>query len=274
MAILKGAHIGEINFDLEILAIQKLGLDFAHPEAPYHESIPRGKYMPDVKIPTVWQASVAGFPNCDYTPDQIRNVLKQPNFNGWWILGNEQDLGFDKTPPATPQEYVKSIVENMLVIIPFAPAPRRFILSLGSRRGMDYGWSRDVLVEFQKTAPGILCMFDAFAINYYSIPLFARECIRWLRGVYDMIDELHLGDRKIWLKEVGASLPRNNPSESITFIERFFEIARNNQARGEMLWLEAVEWFSANDLSKYGMPYVTLYSGDELTPVGKAWAKA
>lgn len=270
MTLLKSAHLGE-NFDPEI--VRKLNLDVVHPNAPYHDTIPLGRYMPPTGIPTLWQASGAGFPNVFYTLEHFRNVLSQPDFIRWIVVGNEQDLGFGNISPATPHEFVESVVANMLVMIPIIPAPRRFILSLGSKDGFDRGWSEQVLREFQTTAPGILSMFDALAVNYYWQPLRARQTIRWLRSVRAVTERLGLDDKKIWLKEIGLGLPNQADEDAVAFITLFFGLLRRMQTRGDLAWLELVSWFSANDLSKYGMPYVTLFDKNGLTPAGKAWAK-
>lgn len=268
MRALSSAHFGA-GFDPAIAA--QLQLDFWHPTAPYHELIPNGTYMPTYgNIPVIWQASnVFGL----YTPEQIRNVLKQPNLRRWIVVGNEQDLGHGDVPAQTPYEYVSAIVKNMLVMIPLIPAPRRFILSLGSKMGVDRGWARDVIQVFQDFAPGMLAMFDAFAVNYYAMPLTSVECMRWLREqVYDMLLDEGVENPRVWLKEVGCGRPPQKESDAIVFLNRFLETVAKRQARGGMQWLEVISWYSGNELPpEYQMPYVPLINAKGLTPVGESF---
>lgn len=272
--MLKSAHFGA---DFDPAAAARLNLDVLHPTAPWHEKIPLGEYgpLPDVGKPILWQASRAGYAQQAYSVAQIKNVLAMPKFNRWWILGNEQDLPFGNTPASTPREYVQGIVAMMMVIVPLSPAPRRFNLSLGSKIGFDRGWAEAVLNEMQREAPGILALFDSVSTNYYHQPLGARECVRWLVEFHRMMDRAGVGEKRLWLKEVGIGKSQAlGNAGAAAFISDLFDLIRKRQNNGGLSWLEMVSWFAANDLTEYHMPYEPLLEDGKLTDAGKAWANA
>ncbi|MBI4670403.1 MAG: hypothetical protein HY741_01875 [Chloroflexi bacterium] len=286
----KSSHIGTCDDISYMRALVKV----AHPGPPYHESIPNRMYMPDPGRPVLWQASDL-YPGHVYTQQQYANVLDQPHFRNWWVMGNEQDLPFGSTPAATPTEFRDAVIQNMreaLSVIPgtingvdevVSTFKRRFFLSGGSRHGPDSDWTRQMLLAFQENSytQSYLAYFDSLAVNYYNTPtISAPDLLTWLRGVHDILTLVGLNNWTVFLKEVGV--PISSPygstersaaqGEAVDFIEDYFTRVTSQKQQGRLGWLEGTGWFAATDMGALGMYYAPLYRDSGIyTRAGTHW---
>lgn len=253
-----------------VKAARKLKLDFVRLTVPWHQNALRGEYgqIPEIGLPVWYQLSDL---RVVHTSEQIAYVLNMPNLAPIITIGNEWDLAWENYPAQTPEEYVDFVVANMQVILPQILKQQkefRFVLSLGSKGAFDTGVAETMLKRLNQF-PNISKLFSAAGINYYALPLHPRQCVNWLKSLYAMLGRVGWGKRTLILKEVGCPMPHETMADAVNFIPKFFQIVEKQN----LTWLEAVEWYAANDLSALGLPYVPLIDGEKLTPAGELWAQ-